>query len=97
MTEGMRNYYADRERFERAAAGRSTSAKIRNVHLELADRYARLARVREKSLQEEAPACRKLAADHLGLPEESFLLKVASAMEELALIQGVDQRPSTRW
>ena len=91
MTEGMRSYYADRERFEREAAVRSTSVKVRDIHLELADRYARLARPRplsSKSLQREAAACRSLAKEHVGRREEPFLLKVASAMEELALIRG---------
>jgi hypothetical protein len=87
----MRSYYAGRERFEREAAGRSPSAKVRDIHLELADRYARLARPRalgSRSLQREAAACRQMAKEHIGRPEEPFLLKVASAMEELALIRG---------
>jgi hypothetical protein len=65
--------------------------RFRNLHLELAERYARLARPRPPSsnpLHREAAACRKLAKEHLGRPEEPFLLKIASAMEELALVRG---------
>jgi len=91
MTDSMRNYYADRERREREAAARSASAKVRDIHLDLAERYARLARPRvetsKQSLQQDAAECRRMAEDLSGRPEESFLLKVASTMEELALIR----------
>ena len=43
MTNSMRQYYADREQIERAAAEKAASEKIRGIHLELADRYASLA------------------------------------------------------
>ena len=40
------------------------------------------------SLREEAAHCREKAIEFSGQPEERFLLKLASAMEELALVQG---------
>ena len=48
MSEAMLSYYAGRERVERAAADRAACSRSRNVHLDLADRYARLARPRQK-------------------------------------------------
>jgi hypothetical protein len=44
MTERMCEYYVGRERVARDAAARASSAKVRRIHLELAERYARLAR-----------------------------------------------------
>jgi hypothetical protein len=39
-----------------------------------------------KPLEKEAAACRQLAQRYVGKPEEPFLLRIASAFEELALI-----------
>lgn len=50
--------------------------------------------MRKKSLWKEAAECRKMARDFAGRPEEPFLLNVASAMEELALIQRSGERKS---
>jgi len=36
------------------------------------------------SLEEEAASCRQMAKHFAGRPEEPFLLRVASAMDELA-------------
>ena len=48
MSEQMIAYYAGRERVERMWAEKASNAKVRGIHLELADRYARLARPRRK-------------------------------------------------
>lgn len=48
-----------------------------------------------RSLYDEAAACRKMARDFDGKPEGPFLLKVASAMEELALIREPRQQGMT--
>ena len=48
MTKAMREYYSGRELIERAAAERAPSEVVRGIHLELADRYAALARSRER-------------------------------------------------
>ena len=48
MTKAMTAYYSERERAERAAAERAASDLTRGIHLELANRYASLARHREK-------------------------------------------------
>ena len=48
MTNSMRTYYAGRERRERAAAAVASSDFVRGVHLDLAERYAKLARHRRK-------------------------------------------------
>ena len=38
------NYYRDRERAERTLADQAASPAIRNIHLEMAERYRELAR-----------------------------------------------------
>jgi hypothetical protein len=43
--------------------------------------------MRKELLQKEASACRKMAKEFAGRPEEAFLLKVASTMEELAVVE----------
>ena len=43
--------------------------------------------MRKISLKKEAASCRRMARDFAGRPEEPFLLRVANAMEELALVQ----------
>ena len=48
MTTAMMEYYSDRERAERAAAERAANDLARGIHLELADRYAALARHRPR-------------------------------------------------
>lgn len=40
-----------------------------------------------EALTAEAEHCREIAAQFSGKPEEPFLLRLASALEELALIQ----------
>jgi hypothetical protein len=45
--------------------------------------------MRAKSLREQAASCRQNANEFIGRPEQSFLLKMASALEELS-----DPRPS---
>jgi hypothetical protein len=47
------DYYRQRERQERALAGAATSAAIRAIHLELANRYADIIQ------DAEAPAARR--------------------------------------
>lgn len=42
--------------------------------------------MQKQFLQKEAATCRKLAREFAGRPERPFLLKMASAMEELALL-----------
>ena len=50
------------------------------------------------SLRQEAAHCREKAIEFSGQPEEHFLLKLASAMEELALVQRrVDVIASANW
>jgi hypothetical protein len=41
----------------------------------------------EQSLHKEAASCREMAREFAGRPEEPFLLSLASAMEELALVR----------
>ena len=48
MTASMRDYYFGRALAERAAAERAVSELARGIHLELADRYAALARSRQR-------------------------------------------------
>ena len=48
MTNAMRNYYDGRERAERAAAECAKSELARDIHLELAERYAALAKQRSR-------------------------------------------------
>jgi len=48
MTNMMRNYYDGRERAERAAAECAKSELARDIHLELAERYAALAKQRSR-------------------------------------------------
>jgi hypothetical protein len=43
-------------------------------------------RIRDRSLQIEAVRCRKMAKQFAGRPEEPFLLKIASAMEEITVV-----------
>jgi len=43
--------------------------------------------MRRSSLEEEAEACRKLAKKLAGQPEEPFLLRLATALEEVATIE----------
>lgn len=51
-----------------------------------------VSRMRNRALHEEAAKCRKMAPAYAGRPEEPFLLRLASAMEEMALVQ-----PKSRW
>jgi hypothetical protein len=44
--------------------------------------------MRTRSMQREAADCRRKAAQFTGQPEETFLLHLASAWEEVALING---------
>jgi hypothetical protein len=44
------------------------------------------------SLSNEAKSCREMASEFAGRPEEPFLLRLASAMEKLTLIQERVQR-----
>ena len=48
MSEAMLSYYAGRELVERAAADSAACVRSRSVHLDLANRYARLARPKQK-------------------------------------------------
>ena len=48
MTEAYRDYYLGRERAERAAAESARDARVRSIHLELAERYAALASPRQR-------------------------------------------------
>ncbi len=48
--------------------------------------------MRHEILAREAEECRKLMPEFIGRPEEPFLLKLASAFEELALQR--DSRPN---
>jgi len=43
-------------------------------------------------MQREAADCRRKAAEFTGRPEEVFLLQLASAWEEMALISGTPGR-----
>jgi hypothetical protein len=43
--------------------------------------------MRAETLKEEAAQCRQRANEFVGRPEETFLLQLASALEELALVQ----------
>jgi hypothetical protein len=43
--------------------------------------------MRSQSLKQEAALCRQKASEFAGRPEGPFLLQLASALEELALIQ----------
>ena len=45
MTQDSLDYFARRERIERAAAKSASSAAARRVHQELAENYSRLARI----------------------------------------------------
>jgi hypothetical protein len=45
------------------------------------------------ALDNEAESCRQMAREFAGRPEEPFLLRLASAMEELALIQKRSSNP----
>jgi hypothetical protein len=38
-------------------------------------------------LQEEAASCRRMSREFVGRPEEPFLLRLASTMDQLALIR----------
>jgi hypothetical protein len=49
--------------------------------------------MQKRALQKEAEICRRLATHYVGRPEEPFLLKIAGAMEELALIRTERDRP----
>jgi hypothetical protein len=48
MTNSMRDYYDGRERAERSAAECAKSELARDIHLELAQRYAALAKQRSR-------------------------------------------------
>jgi hypothetical protein len=43
--------------------------------------------MRAETLKEEAAECRRRANEFVGRPEEPFLLQLASALEELAIVQ----------
>ena len=73
MGEQSAQYFVRRERAERAAAESASSPAVRNIHLELAERYA-----------EEAEHCRRDSRRFEGRPEQQFLLKIASSFDELA-------------
>ena len=73
MGEKSAEYFAKRERAERAAAASASSPNVREIHLEMAERYA-----------EEAEQCRREARRYEGKPEQQFLLKVASSFDELS-------------
>ena len=45
MSQESTDYFARRERMERAAAKRASSAAARRAHQELAENYSRLARI----------------------------------------------------
>jgi hypothetical protein len=44
--------------------------------------------MRKLCLRREAATCRVLATEFAGHPEEPFLLRIASELEELALLSG---------
>jgi len=48
--------------------------------------------MRQFSLKEEAESCRALASEFLDRPEQPFLLKLASALEEVALMEEQELR-----
>jgi len=48
MINALRDYYHRRERAERMAADSAGSELARNIHLELAERYAALVRQRSR-------------------------------------------------
>jgi hypothetical protein len=48
--------------------------------------------MRKISLKKEAASCRAMAKEYAGRPEEPFLLRIASELEELALISGRAQQ-----
>jgi hypothetical protein len=52
--------------------------------------------MQKRALQKEAEICRRLATHYVGLPEEPFLLKIAGAMEELALIENGREHSGAR-
>ena len=88
MGEQSAEYFLRRERAERAAADSATSSVVRDVHLQLAERYAA-----------EAEQCRQEASRHEGQPEQQFLLQVARSFDELASKQSApaSARPSATW
>lgn len=49
------NYYRGRERAERALADQATSTAIRQIHLEMAERYRELTEQVEQSMPARAP------------------------------------------
>jgi hypothetical protein len=44
--------------------------------------------MRRVRLKKEAATCRQMATEFAGLPEEPFLLRIASELEEMALVSG---------
>ena len=50
--------------------------------------------MRRKSLEREAEVCRALAKEFAGRPEEPFLFKLASALDEVAAMES--QQSSSR-
>jgi len=48
--------------------------------------------MRKISLKKEAALCREMAKEFAGRPEGPFLLRIASELEELALISSGSQR-----
>jgi hypothetical protein len=51
--------------------------------------------MRHKSLEREAEACRALAKKFAGRPEEPFLFKLASALDEVAAMDTQQSGPSS--
>jgi hypothetical protein len=43
--------------------------------------------MQKRALRKEAELCRRLARQYAGRPEEPFLLRIAGAMDELAIIE----------
>lgn len=73
MGEQSEQYFLRRERAERASAEFASSPTVRDIHLEMAQRYAA-----------EAEQCRRDARRYDGKPEQRFLLHVASSFDELS-------------
>jgi hypothetical protein len=44
-------------------------------------------KMRQKSLEDEAEVCRNMAKEYAGRPEEPFLFKLASALDEVAAME----------
>ncbi len=82
MGKQSAEYFARRECAEHAAAASASSPEVREMHLEMAGRYAA-----------EAELCRREARLYEGRPEQRILLNVASSFEELSARGPLAQSP----